>query len=102
MTHQDSYSETDLMTQDGHLTELTVDRHLVDEFAQDERALVDAHLGACQSCREWLAEIRAFDEQTASTLRPQSSSQHHPLIHRSQPTRLFATSSTSLFSTLTI
>jgi len=61
-----------MLTQDGHLTELTVDRFLVDELSGDALSSVQEHLDGCEICRVWIEDIRTFDAQAAERLRPPS------------------------------
>lgn len=43
-------STAGLLTRDGHLTELSLERRTLDDLASHEVAAVDAHLAACQPC----------------------------------------------------
>lgn len=51
----------DLLTRDGHLTELTVNRVVSGELSGDQRAGVDEHVAGCSSCAARIEAVQAFD-----------------------------------------
>ena len=68
----------DLLTRDGHLSELTLDRLLQGEL--DGVAALDAHLAECAECRGAVASARAFDAQVV--LRPPMTATESPASGR--------------------
>ena len=53
----------DLMTQDGHLTELSLNRYIQGELERDVENAVRLHLETCARCSELYHNVLAFDEE---------------------------------------
>lgn len=66
-----------LLTQGGHLTDLTVDRYLDVDLSDDERAAVEGHLEACDPCVELVEEVRRWGDGLNVTI-PQFSAPSSP------------------------
>ena len=60
MEPQTSFKEI-LFDRDHHLTELTVNRYLQQEFTRTENILIKQHLEGCDSCKIFLETIEDFD-----------------------------------------
>ena len=58
----------DLFTRDGHLTELTIDRYLVEELSLEQHQAVDDHLQECDDCRGEVQAARAFYDEVSADL----------------------------------
>ncbi len=61
---------THLFTQEGHLSDLTLDRLLLEDLSGDEHASVQEHLEACAACREDLDAVRHHDAAFFETHAP--------------------------------
>jgi hypothetical protein len=59
-----------LLTHAGHLSDLTADRFIHDEFDGDEARELDRHLLDCADCRNLIEEMRAFDAQLVGKFGP--------------------------------
>ncbi len=48
-----------LLTRDGHLLDLTLERYLAEDLAREARGDLELHLGACVACQERLEYLRS-------------------------------------------
>ena len=52
-----------LFSREGHLTELSLDRFQLGELDAPRKDAVQTHLGQCESCRQAVEGLAAFDRR---------------------------------------
>ena len=61
---------SDLLREDGHLTDLAMERRVLDDLAPDERRRFEGHVEACDRCRHRLDAVWADEQAAVDALPP--------------------------------